>query len=301
MRGGEVTSKSWHGVLVASALPFGEDLGVDYDKFAQHVAWLAESGCDAVIPNGSLGEYQTLNDEERSRVVQVAIDAAPDGFDVIPGVAASGWREAVHWTEMAAKAGAPAVLALPPNIYRADENSVVDHYRAIASVGLPVVAYNNPFDTKVDLSPDLLARLHGAGYIVAVKDFSGDPRRAYAIKELAPELDVLIGSDDTVLEMALAGAVGWVSGYTNAFPSSCVELYNASMAHDIEHALPLYRKLHALLRWDAQVEFVQAIKLSMDVVGRYGGPCRPPRGTLDDAKQASIRALTEAARADGIR
>jgi Dihydrodipicolinate synthetase family len=108
------------------------------------------------------------------------------------------------------------VMALPPNIYRADEGSVVDHFRAISAVGLPVMAYNNPFDTKVDLVPELLARLFGEGYIVAVKDFSGDPRRAYAIKELAPDLDVLVGSDDTVLEMALAGAVGWVSGYTNA-------------------------------------------------------------------------------------
>jgi 4-hydroxy-tetrahydrodipicolinate synthase len=301
MRGDDVTRKSWHGVLVASALPFGEDLEVDFEKFAAHVVWLAESGCDAVIPNGSLGEYQTLSDDERSLVVTVAIDAAPDGFDVIPGVAASGWRESVHWTEQAAKAGAPAVLALPPNIYRADEKSVIDHYRAIASVGLPVVAYNNPFDTKVDLSPVMLARLHGEGYIVGVKDFSGDPRRAYAMKELAPELDVLIGSDDTVLEMALAGAVGWVSGYTNAFPRSCVELYHASMAQDIDHALPLYRQLHALLRWDAQVEFVQAIKLSMDVVGHYGGPCRPPRGALKDVTRASIQALTEKARTDGMR
>jgi len=295
-----MTTKPWHGVLVASALPFTADLEVDFDRFADHVAWLAASGCDGLTPNGSLGEYQTLSDDERARVIEVALAAAPAGFNVIPGVAASGWRESVRWAEQAAAAGAAAVMTLPPNIYRADDAAVMDHYRAVASVGLPVMAYNNPFDTKVDLVPELLARLFDDGYIVAVKDFSGDPRRAYAIKELAPDLDILIGSDDTVLEMALAGACGWVSGYTNAFPHTCVDLYRASMVHDVERALPLYRQLHALLRWDAQIEFVQAIKLSMDIAGRYGGPCRPPRRALEGDKAARVRELTEQAVAAGV-
>lgn len=292
--------KPWQGVLVASALPFGDDLEVDYDRFAEHVAWLAESGCEGLTPNGSLGEYQTLEADERARVVETAIAAAPPGFDVIPGVAAYGWREAVRWTEHAASAGASAVLALPPNSYRADERAVIEHYRAIAAVGLPVVAYNNPLDTKVDLLPELLGRLSDEGLIVAVKEFAGDPRRAYAISELAPELDVLIGSDDTVLEVALAGGTGWVSGYTNAFPRACVHLYRASMAGDFDHALPLYRRLHALMRWDSKVEFVQAIKLSMDIVGRYGGPCRPPRTPLIAEQERSVRELTEKAVADGL-
>ena len=123
-----------------------------------------------------------------------AIEAAPEGFAVIPAVGGYGSRESVQWAEQAAEAGAPAVMALPPNSYRADDRSVLAHYRAVAAVGLPVVAYNNPFDTKVDLVPETLARLHAEGLIVAVKEFAGDPRRAYEVRELAPELDVLIGS-----------------------------------------------------------------------------------------------------------
>jgi len=103
-----VERKPWQGILVASALPFTADLEVDYDRFAEHVAWLAESGCEGLTPNGSLGEYQTLEADERARVVETAIAAAPPGFDVIPGVAAYGWREAVRWTEHAAGAGASA-------------------------------------------------------------------------------------------------------------------------------------------------------------------------------------------------
>jgi dihydrodipicolinate synthase/N-acetylneuraminate lyase len=295
-----VSRRPWHGVLVANPMFFTADLELDLDAYVDHIGWLAQGGCQGITPNGSLGEYQTLTEAERRRVVEVAVEAAPEGFVAIPGVGAYGARESVRLTEHAAVAGAPAVMALPPNAYRADRGSVVAHYRAIAAVGLPVVAYNNPFDTKVDLSPDLLAELAGEGLIVAVKEFAGDPRRAYMIKEASPDLDILIGSDDTVLEVAVAGASGWVSGYTNAFPRSCVALYEASIAGDLASALPLYRALHPLLRWDSKPEFVQAIKLSMDVVGRHGGPCRPPRGRLDDDAATLIRTLTEKAVAAGF-
>jgi len=292
--------QSWHGVLVATALPMRADLSVDLDAYGEHVRWLAEQGCDGVAPNGSLGEYQTLSDDERAAVVQTAIDAAPDGFTVMPGVGAYGALQSRRWAEQAAEAGAPVVMMLPPNTYKADEETVVEHYRTVAQVGVPILAYNNPFDTKVDLTPALLARLYHEGLIVAVKEFTGDPRRAYEIAELAPGLDILIGSDDVVLEVGIAGAVGWVAGFTNALPRSTIELYNASLAGDLATAVPLYKALHPLLRWDSKTEFVQAIKVSMDVVGRYGGPCRPPRSPLAPAVEAEIRAHTEKALAAGM-
>jgi dihydrodipicolinate synthase/N-acetylneuraminate lyase len=294
-----VQTEPWHGVLVANALPYNAELDVDFDRYAEHVAWLAASGCDGITPNGSLGEYQVLTQEERTRVVATAVAAAPSGFSVIPGVAAYGAREAARWADGAASAGAAAVMLLPPNAYRADPRSVIEHYRAVAAVGLPIVAYNNPVDTKVDLVPALLARLFDEGLIVAVKEFSGDPRRAYELAELAPDLDVLIGSDDSVIEFAVAGARGWVSGYTNAFPRSCVDLYRAAMGKEMDKALHLYRLLHPLLRWDSRTEFVQAIKLSMDLAGRYGGPCRPPRLALTPDQEADIRKATEMALAQG--
>ena len=292
--------QAWHGVLVATALPLRADLSVDLDAYGEHVRWLAEEGCDGVAPNGSLGEYQTLSDDERAAVVRTAIEAAPEGFTVMPGVGAYGALQSRRWAEQAGEAGAPVVMMLPPNTYKADDETVVEHYRTVAEVGVPILAYNNPFDTKVDLTPKLLARLFHEGLIVAVKEFTGDPRRAYEIAELAPGLDILIGSDDVVLEVGIAGAVGWVAGFTNALPRATVELYNASVAGDLATALPLYRALHPLLRWDSKTEFVQAIKLSMDVVGRYGGPCRPPRSPLPPEIDAEIRDWTEKALAAGM-
>ncbi|MBZ6257658.1 dihydrodipicolinate synthase family protein [Streptomyces olivaceus] len=292
-------SRPWRGVLVATALPLNDDLSVDYGAYAEHCAWLVANGCDGVVPNGSLGEYQVLTPEERTRVVETAV-AAIGGGRVMPGVAAYGSAEARRWTEQAGEAGCGAVMLLPPNAYRADERSVLAHYAEVARAGLPVVAYNNPIDTKVDLVPELLAQLHGEGHIQGVKEFSGDVRRAYRIAELAPELDLLIGADDVALELALAGAKGWVAGYPNALPAACVELYRAAVAGDLATAEPLYRQLHPLLRWDSKVEFVQAIKFSMDLAGRHGGACRPPRVSLLPAQEAAVRAATEKALAAGL-
>ena len=232
--------------------------------------------------------------------MRTAVEAA-DGAVVMPGVGAYGAAESRRWAEQAAEAGAACVMLLPPNAYRADERTVVEHYREVARAGLPIVAYNNPFDTKVDLTPALLARLFGEGLIVAVKEFSGDVRRAYEIAELAPDLDLLVGSDDVVLELALAGAVGWVAGYPNAFPDACARLWKASRDGDLATALPLYRSLHPLLRWDSKTEFVQAIKLSMDLAGRYGGPSRHPRVPLLPEQEAVVREATQKALAEGLR
>ncbi|MFD5735783.1 dihydrodipicolinate synthase family protein [Streptomyces sioyaensis] len=295
------STRPWRGIMVATALPLHDDLSVDHEAYAEHVRWLIDNGCDGVVPNGSLGEYQTLTDEERAHVVRTAVEAAGDGARVMPGVAAYGSSEARRWAEQAGEAGCGSVLLLPPNAYRADEQAVIAHYAEAAKAGVPVVAYNNPLDTKVDLTPGLLAQLHQDGSIVAVKEFTGDVRRAYEIAELAPELDLLIGADDVLLELAVAGAVGWIAGYPNAFPATCAELYHAAVAGDLATALPLYKSLHSLLRWDSKTEFVQSIKLSMDIVGRRGGPTRPPRLSLTQEIEAGVRAATEKAVANGHR
>ncbi|WP_330454516.1 MULTISPECIES: dihydrodipicolinate synthase family protein [unclassified Streptomyces] len=296
----EPTRAPWRGVMVATPLTLREDRSIDFDAYATHVRDLIAAGCDGVVPNGSLGEYQTLTDRERQEVVRVAVEAAGDGDRVMPGVSSYDSVQSRRRAEEAAAAGAGSVLLLPPNGYLCEDAAVRAHYAEVAAAGLPVVAYNNPYDTKVDLTPRLLGQLHAEGSIVAVKEFSGDVRRAYEIAEEAPGLDLLVGADDVLLELALAGAVGWIAGCPNMLPAGCVELYRAAVAGDLERALPLYRRLHPLLRWDSKPEFVQAIKASMDIVGRHGGPTRPPRLPLGADALASVRAATEKALAEGL-
>ncbi|MFF4147096.1 dihydrodipicolinate synthase family protein [Streptomyces sp. NPDC001698] len=284
------------GVVVATALPYHEDasapagLAVDYDRYAEHCRWLVDNGCHGVGPNGSLGEYSSLTDEERRKVARTAIDAVGDSGTVVVGVHGAGSHQARHWAELAAEDGADGVLCLPPTMYRANRGEIMAHFEAVASVGLPVMVYNNPIDTKVDLAPDLLAEIAHIDNVVAVKEFSGDVRRVLEIKEQAPGLEVISGADDVVLESLLMGATGWFAGFPNVFPAESARLYDLAVAGKLAEARALYEPLVAAFRWDSRTEFVQAIKLGMEQVGRFGGPCRPPRGPLTPQMREQVQA-----------
>jgi 1-pyrroline-4-hydroxy-2-carboxylate deaminase len=289
------------GVIVATTLAFKEDasapagLAVDYDKFAAHCDWLISNGCRGVGPNGSLGEYSSLTDDERRKVIQVAVDAVGGRGLVVAGVHGVGWHQAKQWAEFAKEDGADGVLLLPPTLYRANESEVIEHYTRVAEVGLPIMAYNNPIDTKVDLTPKLIARLAEIPEVVAVKEFSTDIRRVLEIKELC-DIDVIAGADDLLFESLVAGATGWFAGYPNAFPREAVEIYELVKTGQIDAARDLYTQLVTVFRWDSKTEFVQAIKLSIDLAGgSYGGVTRPPRGPLSPEQDAQVRADTKKA------
>lgn len=289
------------GVVVATTLAFADDpsapagLAVDYDRFAAHCDFLIESGCRGVGPNGSLGEYSSLTDDERRKVIQVAVEAVGGRGLVVAGVHGVGWHQAVKWAEYAKEDGADGVLLLPPTIYRANRAEVIEHYTRVNEVGLPIMLYNNPIDTKVDLTPDLVAELAQLENVVAIKEFTTDIRRVLEIQELC-DIDVIAGADDLLFESLVVGATGWFAGYPNAFPKEAVEIYTLVTDGRIDEARELYRNLVPVFRWDSKTEFVQAIKLSIDLAGQsYGGPTRPPRGPLSAEHEARVRRDTQKA------
>ncbi|MDR1152603.1 MAG: dihydrodipicolinate synthase family protein [Bifidobacteriaceae bacterium] len=287
------------GVIVATALPFVEDpaapagLAVDHDRYADHCRYLIDNGCRGVGPNGSLGEYSSLSDAERRQVVRTAVAAVGERALVVAGAHGVGWHQATQWAAWAAEDGADAVLLLPPIVYRASRADVIEHYARVNEVGIPIMVYNNPFDTKVDLTPDVVAELAQLDNVVAIKEFSGDVRRVLELRAAAPDLDVVAGADDLLFESLLDGAVGWYAGFPNALPRACTEIVTLVRTGRIDEARELYRHLVPLLRWDSRTEFVQAIKLTMDVIGEsYGGPARPPRGVLGPDHEAEVRYAT---------
>ena len=278
------------GVYVAATTLFQVDGAVDFDACQAHLARLAEGGVTGVIPCGSLGEYEALTDDERAGVVKSAMDSVGKLVEVVPGVSAKSGGEARRWAEQAANAGCRAVMCLPPTSHAPTADEVVAHFRAVATVGLPIIAYNNPYSTRVDLTPPVLARLADIDEVVAVKEFSQDVRRVAAIRQSAPRLEVICGCDDTLVEVMLMGATGWIAGFANAFPQQSVELFDLCAAERWPEAIDRYMPFLPLLRWDADPRFVQAIKIAQEEAGGYAGPVRLPRLALPAAEADEVRA-----------
>ena len=276
------------GVYAATTTPF-RDGRAEVDEFAAHCAWLIDAGVAGLVPNGSLGEYECLSDSERAQMVQMAMFASMGRVPVVPGVSGKSAAEACRWAEQAAEAGAAAVMALPPTSHQPTPDEVVAHFAEIAQVGLPIIAYNNPFSTRVDLTPGLLARLAEIEQVQAVKEFSQDVRRVAQIRERAPRLEVICGCDDTLVEAMLLGATGWIAGLVNALPAQSVQLYRMCADGEFVAAAGLYRTMLPILRWDADPRFVQAIKLAQEEAGRYGGPVRLPRLPLPPEEADEVR------------
>lgn len=291
----DLAAARFAGVYAATTTPFREDGSVDFDQFGKHCSWLIDEGVAGLVPNGSLGEYEGLSESERAEIVTTAVAAAGGRVPVVPGVSGKSAREACRWATQAAEAGAAAVMSLPPTSHKPTPEEVVAHFTEIGRVGLPIIAYNNPFSTRVDLTPPLLARLAEVGQVQAVKEFSQDSRRIAQIREQAPRLEVICGCDDTLVEAVLLGATGWIAGYVNAFPALSVRLFDLCLQGDFAAAMRLYRPMLPALRWDADPRFVQAIKLAQEEAGRYGGPVRLPRLPLPPGEAEEARLAARAA------
>jgi 1-pyrroline-4-hydroxy-2-carboxylate deaminase len=282
------------GVYAATTTPFSPDGALDLSGFEKHCLRLVENGVSGIVPNGSLGEYEALDDAERVRLVEAAQATVGDRVPVVPGVSGRSASDARRWAEQAASVGCPAVMCLPPTSHAPSDDETVAHFAEVAKAGLPIIAYNNPFSTRVDLTPQLLARLSQIDEVVAVKEFSQDVRRVAQILEQAPGIEVICGCDDTLVEAMLMGATGWIAGFANALPRQSVDLYELCDAGQWVDAVALYRLLLPLLRFDAEPCFVQAIKLAQSEVGFPAGPVRLPRLPLDEETAARVRALTRA-------
>jgi 1-pyrroline-4-hydroxy-2-carboxylate deaminase len=287
------------GVHVALTTPFDAATGaIDHDALEAHCAWLVEQGIDGLIPNGSLGEYEAMDLSERQSVVETVASVARGRAKLVVGVSAVNWRIAGAHTRHAIEVGADGVMLLPPTNHAPTPSELRDHYRSVASHGLPVIAYNNPFSTRVDLTPDVIEDLADIEGVVAVKEFSGDVRRISELIERVPHLEVLCGADDLALESALMGAIGWIGGFTGALPKETIALFRAGRAGEVTGVLPQYRALLPLFRWDSGPRFVEAIKYTIDLLGqRGGGVPRPPRRVLDEGDRGRVAAQLAHARA----
>jgi 4-hydroxy-tetrahydrodipicolinate synthase len=208
---------------------------------------------------------------------------------VVAGVSSGSAAASLAYAADAVAAGADAIMCLPPLGYRADADEVVAFFSAVASCGLPVMAYNNPEASGVDMRADLIVRIaEEVEGVVAIKECSGDARRIPLLLNSGAGVEVLVGGDDWALEGFCAGATGWVTGVGVVAPREAVELYERCRTGDLEAARAVYGRILPVARFDMTPKLVQYFKAAQDAVGFTGGPTRPPRLPLNAAERAAL-------------
>ena len=186
----------------------------------------------------------------------------------------------------AARIGLDGVMVMPALVYSSKPHETAAHFRSVAkATDLPVMVYNNPPIYKNDVTPEILASLADCDTIVCFKESSGDTRRFTDLRNMVGDRFVLFaGLDDVVVESIMVGAVGWVSGLSNAFPREGETLFRLARAGRYAEAMSLYRWFMPLLHLDARPDLVQCIKLCEHIMGRGTHLTRPPRLALDAAE-----------------
>jgi len=281
---------NWHGVFPALTTQFRQDESIDIEATAAHLEKMIVAGIHGVILLGSVGENTALTYEEKLLVLREMLPVVKGRIPVMSGVAENTTRTACNYARDCETIGIDGMMVLPAMIYKADRREAMAHFRAVArSSGLPIMVYNNPPSYFVDLTPDCFVELSDEKTLVAIKESAGDPRRITDLKNTLGDRYILFsGVDDLVLESAMLGATGWVSGLVNAFPDENRVLWEHCVAGRWTEALELYRWYTPLLHLDTKIKLVQYIKMCMAEVGMGSEVTRAPRLRVEGAEREEV-------------
>lgn len=276
----------FRGVFPAIITPFKEDESLDEEGLRRNIEYLQKSGIAGIVPCGTTGESATLTFEEHKKVVEIAVDCAK--VPVIAGTGSNNTREAIELTRHAADAGADAALLITPYYNKPNDRGMFEHFKAVAEkCDIPIVLYNVPKRTGIDLKPDLVAKLSKIKNIVAVKEASGSPGQVAQIIELTQggQFSVLSGDDDLTLPLMALGASGVVSVLANVAPKKTVAMVDAMLSGNLDAA----RKLHYELLPLVKAMFLETnpipVKTAQKYIGLAGGPLRLPLAPMAPEKE----------------
>jgi 4-hydroxy-tetrahydrodipicolinate synthase len=272
-------AKPWSGVYAVVCTPFTENEELDEAILRRHIGFLLDAGIHGIVPTGSTSEFASLSEAERKRVVSITIDEVKGRVPVVVGAAAVSTRDTVMYCQYAERAGADGVMIVPPYYCHPTEREIYHHYRVVAdSIHLPIMLYNNPWTSGVDMQPALVERLSEIPNVAYIKESSGDMRRVSEIMRLCGDrITVFCGTDNLTLEMFAVGVQGWVAAPSNAIPKECVRLYElAAVQKDLEKARELYFKMLPYFTALESGQYVQYVKASLEILGKpIGAPRRP--------------------------
>jgi 4-hydroxy-tetrahydrodipicolinate synthase len=280
----------FHGSMPALVTPF-KDGKIDEPAFRALIDWQIASGSHGLVPVGTTGESPTLSHEEHRRAVTICIDEARGRVPVIAGAGSNNTHEAVELALHAEKAGADAVLAVTPYYNKPTQEGLYQHFRAINdAIGIPIIIYNIPPRSVVDMSVDTMKRLYELKNVVGVKDATGDVGRISRQRHaMGPEFIQLSGEDMTALACMAAGAHGCISVTANVAPAQCAELMEFALNGEFAHALRLQDRLTPLHGAIFVEPGVCGTKYALSLLGHARNEVRLPLVPIGAPTEAVIR------------
>ena len=290
-----MSDTEFHGVLPALITPFTPDGGaVDGDALAAIVERLIGAGVGGLVPGGSTGEFTTLTGAERREVVEVAVEAAAGRVPVVAGTGALSTAETVELSVHAERAGAAAVMIVPPFYDALSWRELLAHYTAVAErISIPIVYYNLPAATGVTLDADQFRELRRAARVTALKDTGGDAVAATELVQAGRDAPTLLNGWDTLTFAALAAGVrAVVWGTASILPEPCVRLHELLIDDiDLPAARELWTRLWPLCAFLERQSYPAAVKTACALVGDTTGPTRAPLLPLDDDARSELAQL----------
>ncbi len=266
------------GVIPALVTPFTDDgKNIDEERFRRLIGHVMSLGVTGLVPCGTTGEFQNLSEQERRRVVEIAIDEANGRIPVIAGTGASGTDLAIEKTKHAKDAGADAAIIVTPYYHKPANRGLYEHYRRIAeAVDIPIVLYNIPQATGVPLPWQIVEDLVDIPNIVGLKDSSGELRYILTVLEkVGARLPVMCGHDEVVLPALAAGCAGVISASSNIFPEYHLKILKAVQECKLDEARRIQLTIQKMSRFMAKSGPV-ATKAALNMMGIPVGPVRLP-------------------------
>ncbi|MBN8905409.1 MAG: 4-hydroxy-tetrahydrodipicolinate synthase [Rhodospirillales bacterium] len=285
------------GSLVALITPMRDDGSVDEKAYAAFVDWQIKEGTHGVVPVGTTGESPTLSHAEHKRVVEIAVDVAKGRVPVIAGTGSNSTEEAIDLTRHAKEAGADAALIVTPYYNKPTQEGMYLHFKAIAdAVDLPIIIYNIPPRSVVDMSVETMARLAKHKNIVGLKDATANLARPLQQKRACGDAFCqLSGEDHTALAFNAAGGVGCISVTANVAPRLCSDMQTAWMEGRVKEAMAIQDRLLPLHDALFTETSPGPVKFAASLLGKTSGRCRLPLAPLLEPTRAKVRAaMTEA-------
>ncbi len=286
-------SVNWRGVFPAATTEFQADQSLDIEATLRHVDAMLDAGVHGLIMLGTVGENCSLDYREKLDVLSATVKFVGGRVPVLSGVAECTTALACRFAADAQRIGVDGLMVLPAMVYKSDPRETVSHFRAVArAIDVPIMVYNNPVSYHVDITPEMFADLGDEPRFAAIKESSENVRRITDLKNVCGDRFTLFcGVDDLVLESLMLGAVGWVSGLVNAFPTENRLLWDLATSGRWDEALAVYRWYTPLLHLDTHVKLVQYIKLAAQECGLGSEVVRAPRLPLVGEERERILAI----------